>query len=169
MPSILKVNSPIVIPYQDNAVKFVGKEEVKLFWDKVSAKKLAHKQGCYVFALKVAKGYTPWYVGKATKSMKQECLHITKLQYYNQVFNRGYKGTPVLFVVALPGTKRKVPASDIRKMERYLIRAGYAKNPHIRNIQHATKLDKWGIKGVIRGGKGKPSNTACQFSSMMGL
>jgi hypothetical protein len=171
MATNLEVIGPIPIPFQKNGMasaKHIGKDEAKEFWDQAEAEVIADKQGCYVFALKAAKGYRPWYVGKATKTMKQECLHFHKLAHYNQVLFKGRKGTPVLFFVVLGGNKKKVSAKVIDEMETFFIQTALTKHPEIQNIQKAN-LPDWTVKGVVRGGQGKVKQNAREFRTMMGL
>jgi hypothetical protein len=78
------------------------------------------------------------------------------------------KGTPVMFFVSYP-TKKGVPnKSEIRDLEDFLIQVGRAVNPALRNII-GVQQPKWGIKGVIRGGKGKASKAAKDFSRVFKL
>lgn len=171
MATDLEIVGPISIPFQKNGAgssKHIGKAEVKAFWESTEAKAVAEKQGCYVFALQAAKGFRPWYVGKATKTMEQECLQAHKLTHYNEVLFKGHKGTPVMFFVVLGGTKKKVSAKVIDEMETFFIQTVLTKHPEIQNIQK-TNLPKWTVKGVVRGGKGKPKANAAKFRKMMGI
>lgn len=167
----LEIVGPIPIPFQRNGnglVKHIGKAEVKTFWEMDEASAVSEKQGCYVFALQAGKGYRPWYVGKATKTMKQECLHSHKLAHYNQVLFKGSKGTPVLFFVVLGGNKRKVAKTVVDEMETFFIQTVLSKHPEIQNIQK-TNLPEWTVKGVVRGGQGQPTKNAVKFRKMVGL
>ena len=65
--------NPVLEQWKGSATH-IGNVEVKAFWETAKAKAVAEKQGCYVFALQAAKGFRFWYVGKATMTMKQECL-----------------------------------------------------------------------------------------------
>jgi len=171
MATDLEIIGPILIPFQKHgkgSAKHIGPAEEKAFWESKEAQKIADKQGCYVFALKAARGFRPWYVGKATKSMKQECTKDHKLNKYNGVLFKGNKGTPVLFFVVLGGNKKKISASVIDEMETFFIQTVLTKHPEIQNIQK-TNLPKWTVKGVVRGGQGKPKKNASDFRDMMGL
>ena len=57
------------------SAKQIGKVEKEAFLKTLDSLNLSTKQGRYIFALRAAKGYCPWYVGKATKSMRQECMY----------------------------------------------------------------------------------------------
>ena len=167
----LEIKGPISIPFQKQgkgSAKHIGKAEIKTFWETDEAQSIARKQGCYVFALQAAKGYRAWYTGKATKSMQQECLQHHKLAKYNEVLFKGKKGTPVMFFVVLGGKKKKVSAKVVDEMETFFIQRVLTKHPEIQNVQK-TNLPEWTVKGVVRGGKGKPKANALKFRKMMGL
>lgn len=122
-----------------------------------------------MFALRAAKGFTPWYVGQAKKSMKQECFTPHKLQHYNDVLFTGKKGTPIMFFVVLPGNKKKVATKTVADVEKFLTETAVYKNPDLSNVQNTKSLPKWSIKGVLRANRGKPSKQAVAFRKMMGM
>ncbi|HRK04437.1 MAG TPA: hypothetical protein PLW14_04995 [Chlorobiota bacterium] len=171
MATDLEIYGPVPIPYQRNgrgSAKQIGKNEAKEFWECEQACEISNKQGCYVFALKAGRGYRPWYVGKATKSMRQECTGLHQLSHYNEVLFKGNKGTPVLFFVVPGGNKVKVSKTIVDEIETFLIQTVLTKHPEIQNIQK-TNLPKWTVKGVVRGGRGKRKQNASDFRKMMGL
>lgn len=169
MATDLKLYGPFEIQCPNKgAAKFIDAEEKKAFLVVIENAGLAEKQGCYIFALRAGKGYCPWYVGKATKTMKQECMGPHQLQHYNAVLAKGNKGTPVMFFASPDENKKKVPVAICDEMEGALIQAALYENPELRNIQKA-KVPAWGIDGVLRGKKGKPTNDETGFKKMMGL
>ena len=171
MASDLVIVGPIRVPFQkqqSGSAKQISRDDAKAFWDDKDAASVGDKQGCYVFALQAAKGFKAWYVGKATKSMAQECFEFHKLQHYNEVLFKGHKGTPVMFFVVLDGAKKKVSKNTIDEMETFFIQTAVTKNPDLKNIQKAN-LPNWTVKGVIRGSKGKRPTNATQFRKMIGL
>jgi hypothetical protein len=143
-----------------------GKKSLKVFWDEAAAE-MQWCRGIYVFGIRAGKGITPYYVGKATKSFRQECFQPDKLHKYVSVLSTYSAGTPVIFFLAREGVG-KIKASQVAEIESYLISVGWQKNPEIRNIQGVGEPD-WRIKGVVRGGKGKPGPAALGFRGMMGL
>jgi hypothetical protein len=170
-PTDLVVYGFYRIGYEDQGngrAKHITKENARAFWDQPEVSSVAGKQGCYVFALKASKGYTPWYVGKATKTFKQEALSPTKRNLYNEVLFAGRKGTPVLFFVARPDNLVKIPTKHIADLETFLIQSAYFKNRDLTNTHHK-KDPSWAIRGVIRGGKGKVAKNAQEFRVMMDL
>jgi hypothetical protein len=54
------------------------------------------------------------------------------------------------------------------KVEKYLVNLGVTANPKLIN-QHYTKPERWGIRGLIRGGKGKVARGIGDFRQMMGV
>ena len=166
----LETFGPIEIPFEKaGPKKRITDENISAFWKDSIAHAMTQKQGCYIFALKAAKGYTPWYVGKATKTFKQETFATDKIKKYNALLWEGKRGTPVMFFVALPGTKRKVPAPVINDMEKFLIQSASLKNEDIINTHNTKNLPEWSIKGVVRASKGKPSAKSQVVKKMMGL
>ena len=130
MATDLKLFGPIEIPCPNNgAAKFIDAPEKKEFLAQVAKAGLEEKQGCYIYALRAAKGFCPWYVGKATKTMRQECMGTHQLQHYNAVLSKGNKGTPVMFFVVLEGNKKKVPKAICDEIESVLIQAALYENP----------------------------------------
>jgi hypothetical protein len=171
MAQDLVTSEPIDIPFRrvpNGSAKHIAAQNVAEFWSKPEARRVADKQGCYVFALRAGKGYRVWYVGKATKSFERECFASHKLNHYNDVLFDGRKGTPVLFIIAPDGNKTKVPAALCDDIETLLIHAAYIENPEIKNRQK-TKIPTWTIAGVVRRKKGAVSKRAQVFRTMMGL
>ena len=171
MAKDLIVYGPIEIPFRRQAngnAKHIDGAHVQAFWRNQSAQTIAKKQGCYVFALRAARGYCPWYIGKATCSFEQEALSTHQLGHYNAVLFDGRKGTPVLFFVAPQDNKRKVPRAICDKIETFLIQSALVENPDIRNRQK-TKIPAWTIKGVLRPNQGKPTKLEQAFKKLMGI
>lgn len=123
---------------------------------------VGQERGCYVFAFKAAKGYKPVYVGKATKTFKQEVFTPHKLNKFNLGLAGQKKGTPILFFVCLGKAVGPVNKVAIDEAESYLIQAGLAANTALLNNKK-TKVAKWSINGVVRAGQGKPSQAASEF------
>lgn len=150
--------------YIGKAARTITQEQITKFWH--SNPDYEHQKGCYVFAIRAAKGFKPYYIGKATKNFKQEVFAPHKLQYYQQVLADQLKGTPVLFFVSLPTKKGKVNVKHIGRLEDFLIEVGVAANPDLMNIK-GTKSEEWGIEGVIRGNKGQPNKSSSDFKKCM--
>ncbi|MCA9774808.1 MAG: hypothetical protein KC466_20475 [Myxococcales bacterium] len=167
----LAIHGPIEVPFEvpnGRGVKHIDKDQKKAFLASLDDAGLASKQGCYIFAIRASRGYRPWYVGKATRSLRQECMQPGKLNHYNAALSKILKGTPVMFFVAPDGRKNKVSESVCEEMETFLIQSAYFMNPDIRNIQKK-KVPEWKIRGVLRSGRGKPTVVEQAFRTMLGL
>jgi hypothetical protein len=164
----LQVEGPFEIDYELNgSAKRVSRSDGVAFWSFEGVSHLRNKQGCYVFAIRAGKGFTPWYVGQASNGFEQESFTDHKRDHYNDALFRGRRGTPVLFFVTPPGSKRKVAQKELTHMEKELIQYALAKNPDLCNIQHTRTLPQWSIAGVIRSRQGQPTKAARRFKLMM--
>lgn len=165
MPTQFLVDGPRDVPfYKGKGGRTLTDDNVKDFWARNSD--IGKRRGCYVFGIRAGKGFTPGYVGQATKSFKQEAFTHHKLTRYQQFLADRLKGTPVIFFVVAPQKAGATNTSHIGQLEDFLLQAGVAANPHLMNIK-GTKLEEWSIAGVIRGGGGKPSQSAKDFRSLM--
>lgn len=165
MATLFEVQGPIEVPYyQGKAGRTFTDDNVREFWQ--TNKEVGSRRGCYVFGIRAGQGITPGYVGKATKGFKQESFAAHKLAKYQQFLADYKKGTPVLFFLVAP-TKKGVPnTAHISGLEDFLIQVALAANPDLLNVK-GTKAAQWGITGLLRSGKGKPSKAACGFRKMM--
>jgi hypothetical protein len=161
-----RIEGPFNIPMQRKQGGRIIQEDLSDFWNK--NKKLCKSKGCYVFAIRAGGGYTPLYVGKATKGFIKECFADHKLKHYQYALSDYERGTPVMFFVVLPTLKGSPNLKEIDEVENFLIQVGRSVNPELRNIKGNIKPD-WGIKGVIRGGKGKSPKSAHEFKKLLKL
>ena len=170
MAKDLEIQGPVDIPFSkgpQGAGKMIYKANIAAFWRQPEVSSIKNKEGCYVFSLRIGKGFTPCYIGKTKNSMLNECFTAHKLTKFNEVlFER--KGTPVMFFVVPKDGKKVVAEKELGDIETFLIKAGVRKNGNLKNIKNA-KLRSWSIKGVVNSGKGKPNGTETRFRKMMGL
>ena len=152
--------------YKGKGARLITKENAKQFWH--VHKKYAKRRGCYVCGVRAARGYKPGYVGKTKKSLEQEAFTDRNLNLYNQFMADREKGTPVMFFVLMDAQRGKPNNKRIREVEKYLINLGFTANPDLLNKQDK-KANDWGIRGVVRGGKGKTSAGTKSFRRMMGI
>lgn len=143
--------------FQGKAARTLTEENVKEFW-KQHPDSGGHR-GCYVFAIRAGKGWTPGYVGKATKTFKQEVFAPHKLAKYQRFLADYHKGTPMLFFIVAPKKRGQANSTHIGELERFLIQVALAANPELLNIK-GTKEEEWSITGVLRSERGKPSAAA---------
>ena len=164
--TIFKIEGPFDVPILPKVASKMVAEDLSSFWQQCHT--LKGKVGCYVFAVRAGKGLTPLYVGKTTDCFEKECFTSTKINHYNYGLASYSKGTPVMFFAVYPVKKGKVNASDVTDLEDFLIQVGRTVNPDLRNIIGG-KGSTWGIKGVIRGGQGKPNASEQAFRRVFGL
>lgn len=122
-----------------------------------SAYDIAEKSGCYIFAIHRGGKLTPWYVGKATVTFKQEVFTYHKLNNYLEVMNKpqGTKGNLVLIFVCLNrGARGAVNKSAIAKLENYLIEKAHAVNEGIKN-KRGRPIIPFEIMGVLPARRGE--------------
>lgn len=91
-----------------------------------------------------------------------------KLSKYQEMVCDHRKGTPVLFFLVAPLKKGKPNARHVGQLEDFLIQNAAIVNEDLLNVR-GTKQQEWGVAGVLRGGKGKPSKSARAFRQMMKL
>ena len=152
------VYGPYEVPaYYGKAARAITEENIKEFWQRHTD--MGSHRGCYVFGIRAGRGLTPGYVGKATKTFKQEVFTSHKLAKYQRLLADYHKCTPVLFFVVSPKHIGKPNATHIGELEDFLIQVALAANPDLLNIK-GTRQEEWSITGVLRSGKGKPSAAA---------
>lgn len=168
--TVLDIFGPFEIPFEvKGKAKRINDEHVELFWKKSRINAISQKQGCYIFGLRAASGFTPWYIGKTKRQFNKECFTDHKRRKYNELLWRGKRATPIMFFLALSGNKNKIPGSIINDIEKFLIQSAAQKNPNLLNVKVAKTFLRWGIKGIIRGGKGQATQKTKAFKTMMGL
>ncbi len=139
------------------------------FWSEGSqAHYLADDRGCYVFAVQTGRGLDPIYVGRATKTFKQETFNPTNKHKYHDGFLEYARGAPVMFFVVHPSQKGRINAKEIGQIEDFLIQTGVAKNPGLQNVRGAQR-PKWSIQGVVRSGKGRRTKDEIAFRRLFDL
>ena len=173
MPKSFKVFGPFEIPLDPQ----VRVKSIRLrcpdFWDQsIMHSELADKRGCYIFAIRASKGFTPIYVGKATRSFKVECFSSHKIAgHYHKALVNSKRGTPVMFFVVLNSTSSELrePAKKaVDSVEKYLIQSALIKNPELSNIK-GTKPELWSIDGIVRSSQGSASKASRTFKKALGL
>jgi len=137
------------------------------FWAGQAAD-VADSCGCYVFAIRSGGGEMPLYVGKATKSFRQETFNPANRHKYHQGFSDYSRGTPIVYFIVHSPQRGKVNASQIGKIEDFLIQTGVAKNELLQNVR-GRSTPEWSISGVVRGGRGRQSHAAAAFTRLFGI
>jgi hypothetical protein len=167
MSTQFTVHGPYEVPaHQGYAAKTITPDNIKAFWARHA--EVGRHRGCYVFAVRAGKGYTPGYVGKATRTFKQEIFTPHKLAKYLQLLADYRKCTPVIFLIVAPKQTGKPNSRHIGELERFLIQVALRANPYLLNIK-GTKAEEWSIAGVLRSGKGARSAAARQLVAALKL
>lgn len=151
-----------IAAYKGKRGRNISAFEGRSFFD--THEDLASERGCYVFATRAGRGYTPWYVGKATKSFRQECFTPHKLNKYNECLVDIARCTPVLFFVVARNARGVTGSNHIGEVEDFLIQTAISVNPNLLNVK-GTRREEWSIAGVIRS-RGRSSETAGLFKRM---
>jgi len=132
--------------------------------------------GCYVFAVRAGKGYTPHYVGQSCKrSILAEALNPRNQTIYNKVLGETGKGVPVLFLIPMrtPGGKFRKPIEPRSKrrsflsvdfLEEWFIAEALRKNPLLCNNRKTKFLRQVHVVGVFNAKKGEATKASTQLS-----
>lgn len=163
------MNFDVLGPYplsRHTPKNIVTDQTLKDLKHELDAKKpgLSDACGCYVFAIRAGKGYTPYYVGQACKSsILKESLNPANREKYNKVIAE-YRGMPVLFFLPMKtpkGAYRKRPDGSLPTldfMERWLIAEAIQKNGDLINNKETRFLRNIHIPGLFNARQG--DNTA---------
>jgi hypothetical protein len=143
----------------------IKKEDIEDFWQQNAL--LESECGCYVFGFQASKGSKPMYVGKATKSFKQEIFASHKRVVYQDALGSQKKGKPIVFFVCLKRRKGKKNLKAIDEVESFLIQAAFLKNPDLLNSRKLPSAS-WTISGIIRS-KGKSPDSAQKLKRCLNL
>jgi hypothetical protein len=165
------IHGPFEMAKKNNKLVDHSNSTKKLFWSKVrkSNANLPSACGCYLFAIRAAKGIKPWYVGLAEKgTFESECYSAHKINIYNDAL-AGKKGAPLLFLIAkrtkkdkfVKPTKRK--HQDIAYLETILIGVALKKNPKLMNIKKTKFLKKMCVPCLMNTTPGKPTRSEAEF------
>ncbi|MDE0038023.1 MAG: hypothetical protein OXU77_10780 [Gammaproteobacteria bacterium] len=133
------------------------------FWEKAEQIRVGLRSGagCYLFAVRAAKGFTPWYVGQSKGAFDTECFALHKQAIYKDVMDDRKSGTPVLFLIARTTPtgrlSKRVSPREANFVERRLIHDANNANPKLKNIHNAVLAKTLQIPGVLNSPKGRRS------------
>lgn len=168
------IRGPLTIPCDPMpGGRVINTANVSQFWEVPEAKKLAGKIGCYIFAIKAGRGFTPIYVGKTVRSFKEECFTPKNLHAYTIGLASVVKGNPVMFFVTplwnVPNKENNASAGKlIGEVEKSLIQWASDANPDgLLNKQNVGR--DWDIQGIHRGAGGKGKKSSTDFRRMLNL
>jgi hypothetical protein len=164
-------------PFEPRDGAMVDSHAKKMFWgglEQVHAR-LPRAVGCYVFAIRAAKGSRPWYVGKTEKgSFKGEVWTPHKLLLYNEALHLRKKGKPLLYFIAknTKGGKfakpRKGGIGDIRALENLLIGTCLLRNRKLLNAKQTKHLRGTVVPGYMNEQPGARSKPAKELAKLLG-
>jgi hypothetical protein len=160
------VDGPYAVPFEQRPGGRILLH--KKFWKQGGFDELAAERGCCVFGIRAGKGMTPIYVGKATRSFKQECFNPANRHKFSNGMADYQKGTPVLYFVRHPSQRGKTNTKQIEEIENFLIQNVAVRNPDLQNLR-GKQAPKWSIRGVLRSGQGKPTNAESDFKRLIGI
>lgn len=166
------VHGPFEIQTED---KYVDKNEAKAFWLQDATAEWSERCGVYILGVRAGKGMTPLYVGKATKTFKQEVLGLHQRDLFNEALTKYGKGTPIVFLLVHPKRPGKVNANAIDELETLMIRAAAAANSGLMNVRKRTPNDTWKMTGfdvpvsLRAAGKGRRSQAMLDFARLMSV
>jgi hypothetical protein len=169
-----RVFGPCEIPRDGTLVDSRAKGR---FWKDVEREypRLSGAVGCYVFAIRAAKGSRPWYVGKTEKSsFKGETWSPHKLNLYNEALNQRGKGKPLLYFIArhTRGGKfakaRKGGIGDIRALENLLIGTCLLRNSKLLNAKQTKHLRGITVPGYMNEQPGARPKPAKELAALLG-
>lgn len=160
------VKGPFDVPVTKFKVgRNISKTDIATFWECCPG--IATDCGCYIFGFRAAKGSKPVYVGKATRTFKQEVFTDHKLKKYSAAFASQARGAPIMFFVCLNRTKGAKNRTAIDEAESYLIQAGLAANRDLLNDRKIS-AESWSIGGIVRS-RGKAPAPALAFKKFVKL
>jgi len=142
------------------------KEHVREFWNNTGVKE---RRGCYVLAIKAAKGYTPIYVGRAsTLRFDAEVLNDRNLKNCNRVLADRRKGALCVFLLPIRVARGKLNKKHIADVEEYLIGQAARKNKDLINTRLLPD-SPWSITGLVNSGQGQPPLSSQELKWALGI
>jgi hypothetical protein len=164
---------PFPLP-RDNSV--VNRTQQRSFWDLIEEKHpgLSRAVGCYIFAIRAAKGFTPWYVGKTERqTFKCETWQPGKLLLYGDVIRKYERGRPVMFLLAKLTTNGKfvrpttAKLGSVAALEEMLIGTCLQRNPELLNKRTTKYLKRLHVPGYINDQRGARTTDARSLASLL--
>ena len=149
---------PFELPVDEHGDFLIGDSEAprRFFVDTdAEVPGLSKACGCYVFAMRSARGTTPWYVGKAERTVfGTECFNAqNRNTYFNHTRKR--KGTPLLFLIARMTPTRQFSkpyakgTPDVDFLELLLIGAAATRNPDLLDVKRTQLYKKLKVPGFF--------------------
>lgn len=147
--------------------KIIETQHGRDFWLSPRTEYLQSERGVYVFAMRAGPGLTPLYVGKATKTFRQEVFTDRNLHKVTGAMADWRRGNPVLFLLAQ--TQGRVATRAIAELERFLINEAVLRNPDLRNVQGIDGGPRYEVPGVTGVKRGRRTTAQIAFRRLLGL
>ena len=153
----------------------LSNQALAAFWERAESVRsgLAFGAGCYLFAVRAARGIRPWYAGQSKGAFEKEVFAHHKREVYREVMGDSAKGTPVLFLIARLTDKGKlsksVPKDEADFVERQLIRVAWNANAQLKNIANTRFLETLQVPGVLNSPPGAPTEAVKNFRTALGI
>lgn len=165
MATHFQVLGPFWIPTQRRRLaRTVTSAEARLFWS--SHPDIAKRRGCYVFAIRSHGRLVPVYVGRATRSFRQEILAPHKLAKLQLALVDHPDATPCVLLVAAPLRRGAPNVGHLAELERFLIEAATEANPSLLNIARP-RPRSWTIEGLRPGLRATRPGSATQLHRVL--
>lgn len=171
------IHGPFEMPEQQNGLIDRRAPAKREFWDAVDEadESVSSACGCYLFAIRAARGIKPYYVGLAdSQSFRQECFGSHKVNIYNDVLADRHRGTPILILIArrTHGGRFSKPSGNGRKdvayLESMLIGAAIKKNSRLMNISRTRFLRGLVVPSFINSERRRPTHQEQEFRTAIG-
>jgi hypothetical protein len=154
-----EIYGPYEIPrIKYRKAKLITKDSMPLLQEQINNSELVNGCGCYVFALRAARGYKPWYVGQSARmKLLPEAMNPNNREKYNRIIG-DHAGTPVLFLIPMltTGGKFKKPTTNkagelkaVTFLEEWLIASALQKNAKLVNQQNTFFLKNLHVVGLF--------------------
>jgi hypothetical protein len=165
---------PFEVPIESGRIS----NDLKKFWEEVETRKtgLSEAVGCYIFAVKKASVYMPWYVGKTVKLgfrgegfQPHKRLHFASLGTLENGAVKLYLIPRVTRTGKLRGkygrNVKQGQDGKITILEERLIGLALAKNPDLGNVKGRKQIQ---LPGIMNESKGRRSPEAEMLAALLG-
>lgn len=167
MATLFEVLGPFWIPTQRRRLaRTVTSAEARLFWAAHAA--VAKRRGCYVFAIRSRGRLVPLYVGRATRSFRQEVLAPHKLAKLQLALVDHPDATPCVLLVAAPRRSGAPNKAHLVELERFLIESAAEVNPGLLNVARP-RPRSWAIDGLRPGLRATRPGAASQLHRVLAI
>jgi hypothetical protein len=167
------IYGPYEVPrHQHGRARIITRNSLRGLAELIDNEDMINGCGCYVFAMRAGRGYTPWYVGQASKMrLLEESMNANNRENYNRILLE-QNGTPVIFYIpkltngnrfAKPTRNVNGQLKSVNFLEEWLIATALQKNPKLINHQKTHFLKNLHVVGLINPRTGENNNTSAEL------